>query len=224
MASTDSSTKPTSSSQAPPAAAGAGGACPVADTAGQAGLLARWWPFRSSRPRPHQSSIPKPDGSFWEYPSPEQMQRALERKGYEQSPHDVPMMVQVHNFLNEGVWHEIVAWEKLARPHGHPTLQRFEGRAAHPSPRARWYALLGRLAPTRYGGPPFDRHDWYVQRDDHSVARYVIDYYEAPDSPDGAPVFSLDVRPAMDSWELIKLRAKKALVGFRTAGSDSPNQ
>jgi cytochrome c heme-lyase len=36
--------------------------------------------------------------------------------------------------------------------------------------------------------------------------RYVIDYYSAPPEPDGSPVFSLDVRPALDSLGSIKER------------------
>lgn len=50
--------------------------------------------------------------------------------------------------------------------------------------------------------PPFDRHDWYVQRVHNGQIkeiRYVIDYYEAPDDENGDPVFNLDVRPAVDS-------------------------
>ena len=50
--------------------------------------------------------------------------------------------------------------------------------------------------------PPFDRHDWYVRRQDISgqpkEVRYVIDYYSAPPDPTGEPVFYLDVRPAVD--------------------------
>ncbi len=50
--------------------------------------------------------------------------------------------------------------------------------------------------------PPFDRHDWYVQRTLPSgqtrEIRYVIDYYEGPEEPTGEPVFYLDVRPAVD--------------------------
>lgn len=46
--------------------------------------------------------------------------------------------------------------------------------------------------------PPFDRHDWYVERGDQ-VVRYVIDFYRG--SPvQGKPVsFHLDARPALDS-------------------------
>jgi len=36
--------------------------------------------------------------------------------------------------------------------------------------------------------------------------RYVIDYYSADPLPDGSPVFSLDVRPALDNVGSIKDR------------------
>jgi len=57
---------------------------------------------------------------------------------------------------------------------------------------------LLRLAP-----PPFDRHDWVVQRCDGSTRRYVIDYYGGEEEVpgDGVPVFYADVRPAIDSWD-----------------------
>lgn len=59
------------------------------------------------------STIPRGDGSgTWEYPSPQQMYNAMLRKGYTDTPaQDVPAMVSVHNFLNEGAWAEIVDWE-----------------------------------------------------------------------------------------------------------------
>lgn len=54
---------------------------------------------------------------------------------------------------------------------------------------------------------PFDRHDWIVRRPGSGEeVRYVIDYYSAPPEPDGSPVFSLDVRPALDSVSSIKER------------------
>lgn len=56
--------------------------------------------------------------------------------------------------------------------------------------------------------PPFDRHDWIVRRPrTGEEVRYVIDYYSAPPMPDGEPVFSLDVRPALDSVQSIRERA-----------------
>ena len=52
------------------------------------------------------------------------------------------------------------------------------------------------------GEPPFDRHDWFVQRThpdgSQEERRYVIDYYSGPPEPTGEPVFYLDVRPAVD--------------------------
>jgi len=48
--------------------------------------------------------------------------------------------------------------------------------------------------------PPFDRHDWFVQREHKGTqkeVRYVIDYYSGPPEPTGEPVFYLDVRPAV---------------------------
>lgn len=55
--------------------------------------------------------------------------------------------------------------------------------------------------------PPFDRHDWVVRRPKTGEeVRYVIDYYSAPPEPDGSPVFSLDVRPALDSFGSLKER------------------
>lgn len=40
------------------------------------------------------------------------MYNAMLRKGYEDTPEDaVESMVAVHNFLNEGAWHEIESWE-----------------------------------------------------------------------------------------------------------------
>lgn len=52
------------------------------------------------------------------------------------------------------------------------------------------------------GEPPFDRHDWFVQRrrpdGSSEEVRYVIDYYSGAPEPTGEPVFYLDVRPAID--------------------------
>ena len=38
----------------------------------------------------------------------------------------------------------------------------------------------------------------------------MIDYYSAPDEPDGSPAFSLDVRPAVDSVGSLKQRIAAA--------------
>ena len=65
------------------------------------------------------SSIPKgesPEAGNWEYPSPQQMYNAMRNKGYVEShpgeAASIVNMVEVHNFLNEGAWGEILQWEK----------------------------------------------------------------------------------------------------------------
>lgn len=68
--------------------------------------------------------------------------------------------------------------------------------------------------------PPFDRHDWVVRRPKTGEeVRYVIDYYSAPPEPDGSPAFSLDVRPALDSFgslkERIAVATEEAWTAFR---------
>jgi cytochrome c heme-lyase len=143
------------------------------------------------------SSIPKASShegaAKWEYPSAQQLYNAMVRKGFEQSGEHVESMLSVHNFLNEGAWHEILTWERRRDPAAEPFLRRFTGRPATPTPKA-WMVvnLMG-------GTPPFDRHDWYVARQDGTEARYVIDYYEGPDEEGSAGVYFLDIRPALDS-------------------------
>lgn len=79
--------------------------------------------------------------------------------------------------------------------------------------------------------PPFDRHDWIIRRPKTGEeVRYVIDYYSAPPEPDGTPVFSLDVRPALDSFSSVKDRiavaTEKVWANLRSnkssPGSNSP--
>ncbi|KAI4907133.1 hypothetical protein J4E90_010028 [Alternaria incomplexa] len=194
------------------------------------------------------STIPKGDGTLWEYPSPQQMYNAMLRKGYTDTDITaVESMVGVHNFLNEGAWAEIMGWErrfsrglkegyeickqgeevanfKLGthedpfdtttwdhRDVQPPKLLRFTGRPTEPTPKATIMQWLGYVMPEKFGtAPPFDRHDWFVERCNEKGCkeiRYVIDYYEgAPEASEASgegeadeqPVFFLDVRPAVD--------------------------
>jgi cytochrome c heme-lyase len=87
-----------------------------------------YMPTLSQKPEPTQttslpverteSSIPRspsPDGSAvpskWEYPSPQQFYNALLRKGWETPEEHVETMVEIHNFLNEMAWKEVLRWE-----------------------------------------------------------------------------------------------------------------
>lgn len=173
------------------------------------------------------STIPKGTGKGnWEYPSPQQMYNALLRKGYTDTDVTaVESMVSVHNFLNEGAWAEIVEWERrFGRGLGKgweicmngggndsevtddedvnpPSLLRFMGRPTDMTPKAAFLQLIGKVYPSGLGiDPPFDRHDWFVDRQHEGQKReirYIIDYYAGPDDPNGEPVFFLDVRPAI---------------------------
>lgn len=161
------------------------------------------------------SSIPRGNdegGGVWEYPSPQQFHNALLRKGMETKEEDVDMMVQIHNFLNERAWDEVLRWEKRFDDSGAVELARFKGRPGELSPKARFWLFAGWLLPTRFNSdPPFDRHDWIVKRrSTGEEVRYVIDYYSAPPEPDGSPCFSLDVRPALDSLGSVKARVAVA--------------
>ncbi|VEU22664.1 DEKNAAC103697 [Brettanomyces naardenensis] len=157
-----------------------------------------------------KSSIPKgPDTTegVWVYPSPQQMLNAMIRKGKGDVPEDaVESMVDIHNFLNEGAWSEILKWEKFHTQATdiEPRLQKFTGRPDQMSPKAKVFTTLGKYFPSRFSSAaPFDRHDWTVLRSDGrggwSEVRYVIDYYAGPEDEDGLPTFYLDVRPALDN-------------------------
>ena len=152
----------------------------------------------STIPRSRMAAEDGDSGSaLWEYPSAQQLYNAMVRKGYEQSGEHVESMLSVHNFLNEEAWKEIVEWEKWypGKTAGvDASLMKFTGVPNQLSPKAWLYVTL------QQGHRPFDRHDWYVDRDGSGkLARYVIDYYEAPNDADGEPVFSLDIRPALDT-------------------------
>ncbi len=90
---------------------------------------------------------------------------------------------------------------------GGPRLHSFVGLSTTMSPRARLNTILGYT-------PPFDRHDWVVDRCGTRV-EYVIDFYAGRDEGkgNGRLNFFLDVRPKLNTWEGWKMRGAKAL-GF----------
>ncbi|KDQ19159.1 hypothetical protein BOTBODRAFT_28644 [Botryobasidium botryosum FD-172 SS1] len=163
----------------------------------------------SSIPRP-----PTPDApNKWEYPSPQQFYNALVRKGWETPEEHVETMVDIHNFINEEAWREVCKWEAQRDATApEPILERFQGKPGDLSPKARILLLAGYLFPSHFNTePPFDRHDWIIRRPNTSEeVRYVIDYYTAPPTPHGDPVYSLDVRPALDSVDSIRQRIRVA--------------
>ncbi|RHZ46533.1 hypothetical protein Glove_615g2 [Diversispora epigaea] len=205
--------------------------CPVVHTvhSGDAISPDNQMPNLSQQPMPGQklslptsreiSSIPKVSSmENWEYPSPQQFYNALVRKGWETPEESIETMVDIHNFLNEKAWDEILKWEnqKKCMCDG-PKLKRFRGRPNDLSPKARILQWTGKLFPSLSTPLPFDRHDWTIDRCGKEI-RYVIDYYSGPDEGDN-PVFYMDVRPALDSVESItdriRVSTKKAFEQFR---------
>lgn len=119
-------------------------------------------------------------------------------------------VVTIHNAVNERTWTEVMKWEKEAGEEVTPQLVTFKGRPNDRSPRAWWKVLIGYQ-------PPFDRHDWIVDRNGKRI-RYVIDFYTgrggAATLPAGVPpqlAFYLDVRPALDDFEGVKMRVRHSL-------------
>ncbi|KAH8920199.1 cytochrome c and c1 heme-lyase [Atractiella rhizophila] len=191
------------------------------------------------------SSIPPGAGEAnWVYPSPHQFYTSLVSKhppSYTRTvpPETAESIVQIHNAVNEKVWREILKWESMGGGsgggvEGQVKLVSFRGRAGDMTPRARWRSWIGYA-------PPFDRHDWIIERplpppsptpspslspqettpttttmttDDRKPAqiRYVIDFYKGRGSD---LAFFLDVRPALDGWEGVRMRWER----WRGAGA-----
>ncbi|CDO70758.1 hypothetical protein BN946_scf184798.g73 [Trametes cinnabarina] len=149
------------------------------------------------------SSIPRVDGGKWVYPSQAQFFAAMARKNHNPQERDMRVVVPIHNAVNERAWQEILKWEagQGGDKCGGVKLVSFKGRPNDRTPRAWFYSLLGY-------SPPFDRHDWVVDRCG-SRMRYVIDFYTGSggSSPKNISFF-LDVRPALDSWDAIRLRTQ----------------
>lgn len=151
----------------------------------------------------------------WVYPSEKQFFEAMKRKGHEAVAEDMKTVVPIHNAVNERAWAEILKWEApyvepvVKGGCGGPRLHSFAGLgSATMSPKARINTLLGYTA-------PFDRHDWVVDRCGTRV-EYIIDFYAGRNNDaagKGKLNFYLDVRPKLNTWEGVKMRALRA-VGF----------
>ncbi|KAL7008911.1 Cytochrome c1 heme lyase [Cystobasidiomycetes sp. EMM_F5] len=153
--------------------------------------------------------------SNWVYPSPSQFFTALERKNRNPDAADMDIVVPIHNAVNERTWKQVLEWEEEAAPDAvnKVKLVSFKGRPNDRTPRAWFKVLLGYQA-------PFDRHDWTIDRDGKRI-RYVIDFYTGrggqPAALPAGPTlplqlaFYLDVRPAFDDFESIRMRFRHGL-------------
>jgi cytochrome c heme-lyase len=84
---------------------------------------------------------------------------------------------------------------------GGPKLESFANKMDRMTPTARFKTMIGYTA-------PFDRHDWVIDRCGTRVD-YVIDFYSGRPNGSGGPSFYLDVRPKLNTWEGVKMRAKR---------------
>ncbi len=168
------------------------------------------------------STIPRNDKENWVYPSEAQFYAAMARKNHDPKAPDMSVVVPIHNAVNERAWSHIQQWEagRGGERCGGVRLVSFKGKPGEPSPKARILTLLGCVSSfsaaiphlclilyTRRYNPPFDRHDWVVERCGTRV-RYVIDFYAGRTLPGTSNnvSFFLDVRPALDSWEAVGMR------------------
>ncbi|KAG6836645.1 hypothetical protein H0H93_005475 [Arthromyces matolae] len=151
------------------------------------------------------SSIPRVSDGNWVYPSEAQFFAAMARKNHNPQASDMKTIVPIHNAVNERAWTEILKWEagRGGEACGGVKLVNFQGKPSERSPKARLKMLIGYSA-------PFDRHDWIVDRCGIRT-RYVIDFYtgRSEGSTNNTPSFYLDVRPALDNWEGLKMRAER---------------
>jgi cytochrome c heme-lyase len=133
------------------------------------------------------------DGNKWVYPSEQQYFNAMKRKGYNPQEDDMPVVLAIHNMVNERGWLQVKQWEAL-HSDVEPKLKQFVGRPKDLSPKARFLTFMGYEA-------PFDRHDWVVERENGDTIRYVLDFYRGKSHPSAkAPIsMHLDVRPALDT-------------------------
>ena len=151
---------------------------------------------------PHQQAVE--DEETWVYPSEQQFYNAMKRKGWDPKERDMSTVVAIHNAVNERTWNQVLKWEKIFHCDcENPRLLRFQGRPKDLSPKARLLSLMGY-------NPPFDRHDWIVDRCGTEV-RYIVDFYRGKQL-EGVPAsFHIDARPALDSGEALKDRVKMTM-------------
>ncbi|TQN68484.1 putative cytochrome c1 heme lyase [Colletotrichum shisoi] len=160
-----------------------------------------------SRPSNHEQETGADEATGnWIYPSQKMFFDAMKRKGHDTRAADMATVVPIHNAVNERAWKEIKVWEQPyleGTACDGPTLHSFLGLSTNMSPKARINTLLGYT-------PPFDRHDWIIDRCGVQV-EYVIDFYAGRPDAHGKPSFYLDVRPKLNSWEGVKMRALRGV-------------
>ncbi|SJK86282.1 cytochrome c heme-lyase [Babesia microti strain RI] len=117
---------------------------------------------------PTESNIPSRDGR-WKYPSQKQFYNATTRNGNKVNRKLIPHIVQIHNQVNEEAWRRVLEYEDF-HDCANPFLSHFSNNKKKLSVKARVRGWIGY-------DPPFDRHDWLVERCGTQI-RYIIDFYK----------------------------------------------
>lgn len=147
--------------------------------------------------------------AHWVYPSEQQLYNAMRRKGWQNIPEEsIPVVLQIHNGINEGTWGKIIDWE------GSPDVRlvRFQGRPRDMTPKAFIMSKVLGLYTT-----PFDRHDWFVENPHTApgqLQRYVIDYYMIENDNAAShlpPAPYVDARPALEGPRGATMRMQRFL-------------
>ncbi|CAH7683575.1 holocytochrome-c synthase [Phakopsora pachyrhizi] len=213
------------------------------ETSKEAGSLASGCPIERADQKIKSQDQSTETDQNWVYPSPAQFYRALLRKDRPAEAKDMYTVVPIHNAVNERVWREVLEWEASygrgafdrwpRSGKSGPMLCSFRGRPNDLSPRAWMKILSGYQA-------PFDRHDWEIVRPTEERMRYVIDFYPGRGAdeiqtsnstqkpgPQSSKLpnlsFYIDVRPALDNWEGIRMRMLRSWYDIQSSFSSQSN-
>jgi len=138
-----------------------------------------------------KSDIPSVSGDNWTFPSEKQFYKSARAKGHEVLPVDMTNVLAIHNAVNEQSWKEIMRYENLHRTEcAQPKLLFFHGKPEELS----WKARLMSWIDGRH--PPFDRHDWIVDRCGDRI-RYIVDFYDGRPSEYAPVSIHIDARPEL---------------------------
>lgn len=179
-------------------------------------------PTAAQAAQPPSTADEDTDGK-WVYPSAKQFYNAMKRKNQNPQVADMDVVVPIHNAVNEQAWRHILAWERMWTAESDTKLISFKGRPRDLT----WRAWFNTLAGYQ---PPFDRHDWTIERPNGEQVRYIIDFYTGKSQPSpsantgpgniadsfGAGAqsraglsFYLDVRPAPSTIQGMAMRSRR---------------
>jgi len=162
-----------------------------------------------------KSSIPKADGGFYQYPSPQQAYNAMVRKGKEPDVYRAEEFVRTHNEMNERGWAQVLEYESVTHPEcaaKDVKLKKFNGDY-----------------PGRVKGS-FDRHRWRIQRcGGTSETTYLLDYYDTKKVDERTMPYSndeIEIRAFPDpedpsnNEDIMKFKTKRGKLFSSTADTD----